>query len=67
MSNPGYHAALKGQTFKLGGITYLIGRTQAKPDLVRCYRAEAGESTIVELPLVFVLEQFAEEVELEAI
>ena len=60
-----HHKHLQGRVFRLGGVTYLVGHTQTKAELVRCYRAEEGESTIVELPLVFILEQFAEEVNLE--
>ena len=58
-------AALARQRFSLGSITYLIMSDQPSPRSVRCFRLYGMESTIVELPLPFVLEQLAESVDAE--
>ncbi len=59
------HPTLTGRMFKLGRVIYLVGRHQPSPARVRCYREERNVVTIVNLPLVFVLEQLADEVRLE--
>lgn len=51
--------------FKLGHVIYLVCRQQPSAARVRCYREERNVVTIVNLPLVFVLEQLADEVRLE--
>ncbi len=59
------HSTLTGRMFKLGRVIYLVGRHQPSAARVRCYREERNVVTIVNLPLVFVLEQLADEVRLE--
>jgi hypothetical protein len=59
-----YHGHLASRRFSLGAATYLIALTQPHPRYVRCYRKEGKVSRIVKLPMVFVLERFAEHIEL---
>ena len=56
---------LVGQRFHLGDAVYLISNKQAHPNCVRCYRTMGTVSSIVTLPLLFVLEQLAERIELD--
>lgn len=51
--------------FRLGQIDYMVGRDQPDAACVRCYRKEQNVITIANLPLVFVLEQLADEVRME--
>ena len=57
---------LVGQRFHLGDAVYLISNKQAHPNCVRCYRTMGTVSSIVALPLLFVMEQIAEPIELGA-
>ncbi len=59
------HPTLIGRMFRLGQIDYMIGRDQPDVACVRCYRKEQNVITIANLPLVFVLEQLADEVIME--
>ncbi len=61
----GFHRPLVGRVFRLGTVYYLVGRDQPDPNCVRCYRTDTNVITISNLPLVFVLEQLADEVHLE--
>ena len=60
-----YHQQLVNETFYLGDVRYVISSIQTHPNVVRCYRFHGLNSCIARLPLVFVLEQLAETVELE--
>ncbi|MCZ6658126.1 MAG: hypothetical protein O7C67_12580 [Gammaproteobacteria bacterium] len=64
-SHRALHPTLTGRMFKLGHVIYLVCRQQPSAARVRCYREERNVVTIVNLPLVFVLEQLADEVRLE--
>ena len=59
-----YHQNLVGEAFELGCIHYMVAAIQTRPDQVRCYRLEGKSNRAVQLPLVFVLEQLAEHVEI---
>ena len=61
-----FHAYLVKRRFKLGEATYLISQTQTNPRYVTCYRQRGKVSNIVTLTLLFVMEQLAERIELEA-
>jgi len=60
-----YHTALAEHRFQLGDAIYLVSNRQAHPSYVRCYRMTGTVSRIVTLPLLFVLEQLAERIELD--
>jgi hypothetical protein len=60
-----YHTHLMGQVFELGQVLYVVTHNQEYGDRVRCYREEDNVVTAVCLPLVFVLEQLADEVAME--
>jgi hypothetical protein len=60
-----YHQQLVRATFTLGNASYVVASRQRQPDKVRCYRLHGKSTRIVCLPLVFVLEQLAEHVEIE--
>jgi hypothetical protein len=60
------HATLEGRAFTLGDAHYVIARDQPQARQVRCYRRVGERVTLVRLPLVFVLEQLADEVWLAA-
>lgn len=57
---------LSGQRFHLGEVMYVIARHQPSADLICCYRVDGASMTPVKLPLMFVLERFAENIELTA-
>lgn len=59
------HPTLIGRMFRLGQIDYMVGRDQPVAACVRCYRKEQNVITIANLPLVFVLEQLADEIIME--
>jgi len=59
-----HHHQLLHATFKLGFVRYVVAESQHHPDKVKCYRLEAGRMRALFLPLVFVLEQLAEPVEM---
>jgi len=59
-----YHQQLVNETFYLGDVRYVISSIQTHPNEVRCYRFHGLNSRIAQLPLVFVMEQLAETVEL---
>ena len=56
------HVTLEGRSFTLGDAHYVIARDQPHPRQVRCYRRVRERVMLVRLPLVFVLEQLADEV-----
>ena len=60
-----YNQHLAGRRFRLGDAVYMIANRQAHPIYVRCYRTTGTVSSIVTLPLLFVLEQLAERIELD--
>jgi len=60
-----YHSYLVQQEFALGQAMYLVRRTQMHPDRVSCYRKIGTVVRLVNLPLLFVLEQLAERIDLE--
>ena len=60
---PDYHPHLASQTFWLGEVKYVIGEKQPYKDLVRCYRQQQTVIRIVRLPLIFVMEQLAEHID----
>ena len=60
-----YHAHLQGRVFELGQVLYVVTHNQSHPTRVRCYREEDHVVTVVCLPLLFVLEQLADEVAME--
>lgn len=62
-----YHQHLLGRVFELGRVLYVISHDQPHPRRVRCYRDEDNVVTIVSLPLVFVIEQLADEVTVDAV
>ena len=65
-ARPGpHHQNLINRRFKLGEATYLIASSQPRPLQVNCHRKQANVIGLVTLPLVFVLEQLAEAVEME--
>jgi hypothetical protein len=59
-----YHQYLASRRFALGSAEYLVALAQPHPDYVRCYRKQGNVSQVVRLPLVFVLERFAEHIEI---
>lgn len=59
------HPSLIGRMFRLGQIDYMVGRDQPDVACVKCYRKDQNVITVANLPLVFVLEQLADEVLLE--
>ena len=61
-----YHPYLAKRRFKLGEAMYSIASTQAHPHYVSCYRQMGKVTSIVTLPLVFVLEQLAERIQIGA-
>jgi len=62
-----HHPALVNLRFQLGRITYVIMADQPYRRSVRCFRIDATVTTIVRLPLEFVLEQVAEHIELKSL
>ncbi len=60
-----YHQHLAQATFRLGSANYIVATRQKRPDKVRCYRQQGESTRIAYLPLVFVLEQLAEHVEID--
>ncbi len=61
-----HHSYLVHRSFKLGQVTYLIASAQPRRDYVSCYRKSGTVVRLVKLPLMFVLEQLAERIELDA-
>lgn len=61
-----FHSHLVHQSFKLGEVTYLIASAQPHRNHVSCYRKSGTVVRLVKLPLLFVLEQLAERIDLEA-
>jgi hypothetical protein len=59
------HASLLGRAFRLGEVLYVVAREQPHATRIRCFREAGVETTVVNLPLVFVLEQLADEVRLQ--
>ena len=59
------YSNLHGRGFRLGDVQYVVAHQQAHPTRVRCYREYGNVVTVVNLPLIFVLEQLADEVRLE--
>ena len=65
-ARPGpHHQNLINRRFKLGEATYLIASSQPRPLQVNCHRKQSNVIGLVTLPLVFVLEQLAEAVEMD--
>jgi len=60
-----YHQQIQRATFKLGFVRYVVAASQHHPDRVKCYRFAGTQNRVSYLPLVFVLEQLAEHVELQ--
>ncbi len=59
----GHHRALLRRSFVLGHIRYTVATDQPDRRRVRCFRKERNVVTVVSLPLMFVLEQLAERIE----
>ena len=59
-----HHEYLAGRRFHLGQATYLVAMAQPNANYVRCYREKEKVSRVVKLPLVFVLERFAEHIDI---
>jgi hypothetical protein len=59
-----YHQHLVGESFHLGQVQYTVAASQTRPEQIKCYRLDGRRHRIAYLPLVFVLEQLAEHVEL---
>jgi hypothetical protein len=66
VGNGGSAQYLSGQRFYLGEVMYVVARRQPSGGFVRCYRVDGNSMTPVRLPLMFVLERFAETIELTA-
>ena len=65
-ARPGpHHRNIINCSFKLGEATYLIASSQPRPLQVNCHRKQSNVIGLVTLPLVFVLEQLAEAVEMD--
>ena len=62
-----YHQHLVNEKFVLGKTLYQVCATQRRADKVRCYRREGKSTRVAYLPLVFVLEQLAEHVDIEQV
>ena len=58
------HRHLANRTFTLGKIEYFITTRQPSRTRVRCMRKEHNAISLVELPLMFVLDQLAERIEI---
>lgn len=63
---PGLHGYLVGERFSLGNAEYLVSAGQEHPTCVRCLRTADNVVSVVHLPLVFVMEQLSEHIELHA-
>ena len=59
-----YHAELINQRFELGKVRYVVMRKQPSATHVYLRRYKDNTSKVVRLPKMFVLEQFAESIEL---
>jgi hypothetical protein len=59
------HQCLLSRSFHLGEAVYTVASDQPCRDRVRCLRRVGGFVRVVSLPLVFVLEQLAERIELK--
>jgi hypothetical protein len=59
-----YHHELSGSIFVLGSAQYSVSDRQSSKDLVTCERCTLQSTTVVRLPLMFVLEQLAETVDM---
>jgi hypothetical protein len=59
-----FHGALSNQSFQLGDALYVVSPEQQDPHLVRCYRQVGNIVSIVNLPVVFVLELLSEHVDM---
>ncbi len=64
-AKPGHHDYLVGQRFVLGQAEYVVSAEQTHRTCVRCYRKSGNVVTIVHLPLVFVMEQLSEHIDLD--
>ncbi len=65
VGEPGpHHRHLIGRSFTLGQVTYMIASAQPHQHRVNCHRKQSNVISRVTLPLVFVLEQMAEPVEI---
>lgn len=62
----GLHGYLVGERFRLGNAEYSVTAEQRHPACVRCLRRADNVVSIVHLPLVFVMEQLSEHIELQA-
>ena len=62
----GLHQHLVGESFTLGNVDYDVMPGQEHPQCVRCRRRSGNVVSIVHLPLVFVMEQLSEHIELYA-
>lgn len=62
----GLHQHLVGESFTLGNADYDVMPDQQHPQCVRCRRRSGNIVSIVHLPLVFVMEQLSEHIELYA-
>jgi hypothetical protein len=60
-----HHRHIINRSFKLGNATYLIASSQPRALQVNCHRRQDNVLGLVRLPLVFVLEQLAEAVEMD--
>jgi hypothetical protein len=59
-----YHGELIGERFELGDARYVIAKEQVSATHVRLHRYAETNSRMVKLPLMFVLEQLAESIEM---
>ncbi len=62
-----HHKNISGSVFYLGEAQYSIVENQSTRAYVNCKRRTAQSTTVVRLPLIFVLEQLAESVEITAV
>ncbi len=59
-----FHLHLLRLAFTLGKVQYRVAAVQRHPRWVRCYRTENNVVSSVRLPLAFVMEQVAEQIDL---
>jgi hypothetical protein len=59
-----FHRQLVGRVFSLGDVDYIVAARQTNARTVRCFRRDRNIVGIVALPLLFVLEQLAERIDI---
>lgn len=59
-----YHLHLLRLAFTLGKVQYRVAAVQRHPRWVRCYRTENNVVSSVRLPVEFVMQQVAEQIDL---